>query len=342
MHAFILAGGFATRLWPVTEKRAKPLLPLKGKPIITHLVENIPTSIPVTVSTNAVFEESFRTWKKTLPDRSIEIIVEDAKHDDHKLGALGATAQWITEKTITEDVLLLTGDNYLGFRMEDFLAAYSPGTTLLAAYDIQDLEAAKSFGTIILSPSPAHGGGVRGGGLSTNANGEGVRGGGRITTFEEKPLHPKTTLVSTGCSILPGGVLPAVVAFAKKKPDNIGGVFEELLSQGYVIDCFRFTEPWLDIGSFKAYLDAHRLLVGRNTILDPTAVVTESVCKGSVVLGSGSTIKKSELTDCIIFDNVQITDCILKDCVIDDACVLEGVDLTGKMLRAKTVLRQKQ
>ncbi|MEK7217912.1 MAG: NDP-sugar synthase, partial [Patescibacteria group bacterium] len=48
MQAFLLAGGFATRLWPLTEKRAKPLLPLAGKPIITHLLENIPEGIPVT------------------------------------------------------------------------------------------------------------------------------------------------------------------------------------------------------------------------------------------------------------------------------------------------------
>ena len=164
MHAFILAGGFATRLWPLTEKRAKPLLPIAGKPIITHLVEKIPAEIPVTVSTNAAFGDVFNEWKDDLHRANLEIVVEGTKHDDEKLGALGAVAEWITEHSIKEDVLLLTGDNYLGFHMQKFLESYREGIPLLAAYDIKDLKKASAFGTVItalspLPPSPLNGGG---------------------------------------------------------------------------------------------------------------------------------------------------------------------------------------
>ena len=71
MHAFILAGGFATRLWPLTEKRAKPLLPLAGVPLIEYLVQDIPEDIPITISTNAVFKEAFEESKdlQNLPSR---------------------------------------------------------------------------------------------------------------------------------------------------------------------------------------------------------------------------------------------------------------------------------
>ena len=82
MRAFILAGGFATRLWPLTEKRAKPLLPLRGKPILTHLVEKIPADLPVTVSTNAAFEDAFEEWRRDLGRSETEIVVEGTKHDD--------------------------------------------------------------------------------------------------------------------------------------------------------------------------------------------------------------------------------------------------------------------
>ena len=51
MKIIILAGGFATRLWPLTEQRAKPLLLLKNKALISHMVEGIPHDISIFIST---------------------------------------------------------------------------------------------------------------------------------------------------------------------------------------------------------------------------------------------------------------------------------------------------
>ena len=79
MKAIILAGGFATRLWPLTENKAKPLLHLKDKALISHIVEGLPQSVEIIVSTNAVFEEAFLNWAKEYSNRSIEIFVEDSK-----------------------------------------------------------------------------------------------------------------------------------------------------------------------------------------------------------------------------------------------------------------------
>src|SRR3990167_4444498 len=168
MHAFILAGGFATRLWPLTEQRAKPLLPLAGKPILTHLVEGIPADITVTVSTNTAFAHGFAEWKKTLGRENVRILVEKTTSDAEKLGALGAVAQWVAVDAIDEDVLLLTGDNYLGFPMQRLLDAYHPGTAILAAYDIGDRARASAFGTVVIAP-----------------------GGHTISAFEEKPVAPR-------------------------------------------------------------------------------------------------------------------------------------------------------
>lgn len=316
MHAFILAGGFATRLWPLTEKRAKPLLPLAGKPIITRIVEQLPKDMPVTVSTNAAFAKGFMAWQAAQGERPIEIIIERTTKDEEKLGALGAVAQWVTQSPMNDDVLLLTGDNSFGFSFETFLRSYRPGRALLAAHDIGERNQARAFGTVILGED-----------------------GATVTGFEEKPREPVTSLVSTGCSILPRGTLPVLTVFAKNHPDNVGGIFEEFLHRQLPIDVFIFSEPWFDIGSFAAYLDATTSLVGENVLLGEGATLKDTVCEGSVVIGKGSRVTGSVLRDTVVFEGCAIDDCILERCVLDDACTLTRADLAGKMLREGTVLK---
>lgn len=314
MHAFILAGGFATRLWPLTEKRAKPLLPLAGKPLLTHIVEQIPSEIPVTVSTNAAFEVGFKEWKKTINRSNVEVRIEHTRSDDEKLGTLGATAQWIEQDGIDDDILLLTGDNYFGFNMNTFVDQFS-GQALVAAYDIGSLEKATAFGTIILEPDGKH-----------------------INSFEEKPKQPRSPLVSTGCSVLPKSTLGDLRAFAKIKPDNVGGIFEELLRLGKTVECFTFKEPWFDIGSFEAYIEATKELIGVHNQIDASSRMDETVTEGSVVIGPHCHITNSQLHDVVIFGDCRIDDCVLRHCIIDEGCTLKKVDLTGKMLRAGTRL----
>jgi glucose-1-phosphate thymidylyltransferase len=317
MQAFILAGGFATRLWPLTEKRAKPLLPLAGKPIITHLLERIPEGIPVTVSTNAAFGEAFQEWAKETERPNLSIVIERTTKDDEKLGALGAVAAWVKEEGIKEDVLLLTGDNYFGFDLQRFLDAVPAGTPALAACDIGDLEQAKAFGTVIPAKDQKH-----------------------VSAFEEKPKDPKSSLVSTGCSLLPAATLPILLEYAAEHPDNVGGIFEEFLRRKLQVAYVSFAEPWFDIGSFASYLEATRALVGEEVFLGKGATSSGARLTGGVVIGDGSRVVGGVLSGTVLFERCIVEDCILEDCILDDDCVLRGIDLTGKMLRAGTVLEK--
>lgn len=314
MQCFILAGGFATRLWPLTERRAKPLLPLVGKPLLTHIVESIPEGIAITASTNAEFAESMAEWQKTLR-RPVTVIVEKTRSDKEKLGALGALAQWMRETNVQDDILLLAGDNYLGFKMSDFLASYTPGVPLLAVREIGDRAAATKFGTVVLQP--------------------GTR---RMALYEEKPKEPKSSLVSTTCAVFPPSVFPLILNYSLTHPDNNGGVWEQFLLNGVPCEAFPFTESWFDIGSYEAYLSATTTLVGQTVQADPTASFIESTDRGSVVLGAHSRVVGSELTDTVLFEDCIVENCVLDRCIVDRGCVLKGIDLSGKMLRAGTIL----
>lgn len=323
MRCFVLAGGFATRLWPLTERRAKPLLPLCGKPILSHVVDAVPAGIPVSVSTNAVFEQDMRRWAKSSHRTDIDIVVEDTGHDDQKLGALGALAKWVREADIHEDVLLLAGDNYCECDMATFVSAFR-GNPLLAAHDLGETGRARQFGTVVFSPQLEPG-------TLLHA----------VIGFEEKPQNPRSSCVSAGWWVLPARTLPVVEEYARQKPDNVGGIFEEFLRRSIAVDCYAFTERWKDIGSFGSYLDIHKTLMGGKQDMDPKATVdATSVLKGSVSLGPKTSIKASTITDSIVFGSSTIEDCVLTDCMVDENCVLKGVDLTGKMLRSGTVLRR--
>jgi glucose-1-phosphate thymidylyltransferase len=130
--------------------------------------------------------------------------------------------------------------------------------------------------------------------------------------------------------------------FARRKPDNMGGIFEELLAKGRRVECFRFTEPWFDVGSFEAYLDATRALVGARMLMADGASFTESSTDGAVVVGKGSSVRNCTLRDTVVFEGCVLEDCVLERCIVDDGCRLLRADLTGKMLRKGTVLERKE
>ena len=308
MKCIILAGGFATRLWPLTENKAKPLLHLKDRPLISHIVEKLPKDTEIIISTNAVFEKEFNKWAEDFKDHNLKIFVEDSAGDDFKKGALGATAFVIEEMKIDEDLILLAGDNYFGFEIEALLNHFD-GNPLLAAYDIKDLEKAKKFGVVVAKD-------------------------GQAIEFQEKPDQPKSTLVSTGCFIFPAKNLKDIVHYAKEKNDDLGGIFEYLTGKGERVDVFHFDEAWVDIGSYEAYLQANK------DLLDGQVIEKEGVDKmgqnefiGGVYLGDNVQVRDSVIENSVILANCQINNCVIRNCVIDENSKLKNLDLSHKMIR---------
>src|SRR5919204_3240033 len=102
MNALILAAGYATRLYPLTLNKAKPLLEVGGKPIIEWLFDNL-GSVPglktTYIVTNAKFAGDFQNWangygeqkrqSKSKSTSKIKIINDGSTSDDDKLGAIG-------------------------------------------------------------------------------------------------------------------------------------------------------------------------------------------------------------------------------------------------------------
>ena len=63
MKILILAGGYGKRLFPLTQFRAKPLLPVGGKPLLNYILEKLPP-LPLLLSTNLKYFKDFQEWMR--------------------------------------------------------------------------------------------------------------------------------------------------------------------------------------------------------------------------------------------------------------------------------------
>lgn len=223
MKCLILAGGFGTRLYPLTIYKAKALLEYQGKPVLTHILDRVPDNIDIFVSCNRKFEADFYHWQRGI-NRQVEICVEDVWADDQKKGAVGSLHFWVSSKNITEDLLVIAGDNYFELDLARFIAAYNGRNALIAVYDIGDRSKASQFGVVQLDRD-------------------------RIVKFVEKPPHPTSSLVATACYILPPRVLSMLGDYCKLgERDNLGAFIAYLVGKEEV-SAYTFTELWFDIGS---------------------------------------------------------------------------------------------
>ncbi len=240
MNALILAAGYATRLYPLTLNKAKPLLEVGGKPIIERLLDNLRTvsGLRTTyVVTNAKFANDFQNWATAYqnghPETQITIVNDGSTSDDDKLGAIGDINLVLTREGLAnDDLLVIAGDNLFEQPLSDFINRAKTSAATVAVHDVGDLEAMKKYGTVT------------------------VDGNGVITSFEEKPEKPKSTLASIALYYYSREILPLFTTYlaAGNNPDQPGRFLQWLYTRKPV-NTFKINGRWLDIGS-KETLEA--------------------------------------------------------------------------------------
>jgi len=241
MKAVILAGGFAKRMWPLTENQAKALLPVADKPIINHILEKLEETEDVKdifISTNEKFESQFREWLATVEtSKNLKLVVECHDCEERKLGAIGGLKFLIDKENIEDDLLIIGGDNLFEFNLKNFVG-YCNGCRdpVVAFYDIGDIEKVRNkFGVALLD------------------------GNNYVQDFQEKPAEPKSTLISTCIYLIPREDLKLVDEYLTNdnNPDA-PGFFFQWLKDKKAIRGFVFDEKWFDIGSFELYDAANK------------------------------------------------------------------------------------
>jgi glucose-1-phosphate thymidylyltransferase len=267
MNALILAAGYATRLYPLTLNKAKPLLEVGGKPIIEWLMDNLASVSELTavyIVTNAKFASDFQGWANRYQTRNsdgvvrrrdqhasttgqfnasatrtsdIKVINDGSRSDDDKLGAIGDINLVLTrENLMHDDLLVIAGDNLFEQPLADFVNAAKRSAAMVAIHDVGDLEAMKKYGAVTIDNK------------------------GVVTNLEEKPEKPKSTLAAIALYYYSKNVLPLFTTYlaAGNNPDQPGRFLQWLYTREPV-NTFQIKGRWLDIGSKETLEKADEL-----------------------------------------------------------------------------------
>jgi len=124
MKCLILAAGYATRLYPLTENFPKPLLKVGDKTILDWLVDDIDASGEIdeyVVISNHKYARHFEEWAKTKKQK-ILIADDGTETNETRLGAVRDILFAIQKYNLDDDMLVIAGDNVLDFSLTRFVA----------------------------------------------------------------------------------------------------------------------------------------------------------------------------------------------------------------------------
>lgn len=235
MNVLILAAGYATRLYPLTLTKAKPLLEVAGKPMLEWVIDNL-TPIEgiekIYVVTNSKFAADFQAWADAYrarhPKVEFEIINDGSTSDADKLGAIGDINLCIVRAELyTSDLIVVAGDNLFSESLEEFgRCCREKNQPVLGIYDVGTLDEARKYGVVALDR-------------------EGV-----LTSFEEKPAEPKTTLIGIALYYYPKETVMMFATYiaAGNNPDQPGRFVQWLYSRAPV-RTWKVPGTWFDVGS---------------------------------------------------------------------------------------------
>ncbi|MBO4607573.1 MAG: nucleotidyltransferase family protein [Prevotella sp.] len=125
MKNIIIAAGYATRLYPLTENFPKPLLKVGSKSILGRMLDDIDTFDDIDehiIVTNHKFAHIFEEWKKeTAYRKPITIIDDGTETNETRLGAVRDLLLAISQRGIDDDIMVLAADNILDFSFKGFV-----------------------------------------------------------------------------------------------------------------------------------------------------------------------------------------------------------------------------
>ena len=297
MEAVILAGGFGTRMVPLTYTRPKVMLPIFNRPMIEYIIDLLPQSVnTVIIASNYKVEfikDYFNTNKK---NKNIIINVESKP-----LGTGGAVK--FCEKYISsEQFLVLNSDIVSSISIQNFIDFHIKEKAFITI-SLWPVENVREYGVVKIENS-------------------------RIVYFVEKPKPEEapSNLINAGAYCINKDVIdyiPSDTLVSMEKE-----IFPKVISDKKKFCGYRFDGYWIDVGRYNDYINAHKkLLVSMNKLnyIDCDVDIDKNVSMRYAIIHKNTNIKTDTKIECsVILENCEIEEnVIIENSIIGVNCKIE-------------------
>lgn len=244
MKCVVLAAGYATRLYPLTENYPKPLLEI-GKSTILDLllddIDKIPEVSEHIVVTNGKFAPIFEKWAKSRiceleNAKPVKVLDDNTYTNDTRLGAVRDLILAIKTYHLNEDLLVVAADNILDFSLAGFVEAFKEkGTSMIMCHHEPEIYKLQRTGVIAVDENM------------------------KVLQMQEKPEVPVSHWAVPPFYIYKQSDIPAILTCIEHgcgfdAPGNLA----HFLADNSVLHAWAMPTGRFDIGSLDTYEDAKK------------------------------------------------------------------------------------
>lgn len=240
MTTVILAAGYATRMYPLTENFPKPLLEVGGKTVLDHLmvdIDRIGTIDRHILVSNSRYLPHFRKWREESEyEKEIILLDDGSTENENRLGAVRDILFAIEEVGLDEELLVLAADNLLDFSFVDFVEyALGKHATCIMRHWEPSVERLRKTGVITIDEDD------------------------RVLSMEEKPAQPKSSWAVPPFYVYKREDLPLIrEAIQAGANTDAPGSFITYLAQKRPVYAYLMEGKRWDIGSLESYEQVKR------------------------------------------------------------------------------------
>jgi mannose-1-phosphate guanylyltransferase len=320
MEAIILAGGYGTRLRPLTYTKPKSLLPIHNKPMIWYLIEMLPQEVEKVILAVNYKKDMIEQYFKTN-DCGRTVIVNN---EPEPLGTGGATK--FAEKHITGDFFVLNSDTISSLHLHEMMDFHT-AKNAFATISLWPVENVSEFGVVDITADK------------------------KIVNFVEKPPVEKapSDLINAGAYLLNHEVLDYIekgrlISMEKE-------IFPQIITKTDRFYGFEFNGFWIDVGRIASYFQIHTHLLHEHQLNNVEGLncsihgeLTKSALGNNTIVGS-----QSKITSSIIFEDVDIgKNVLIQNSIIgesssigDHAQLINTIIGGNETIKPKTKLQDK-